>query len=151
MKAIRVISGILIMAMISGCASIDGADGPRGPKIVASGRSTEYEQYAEVGVEFTSTGDFIALVSPSRWKSPVATGGSLSWVNPSAWSDDAGRTGRILLGEAVIVGGAVAAAVAGGSSGSDSGTPAGTVPSGTDPITPPPSAPDGGFTTPGGM
>ena len=100
MDMIRVISGILVVAMISGCASMDGASGPRGPKVVASGYATEYEQYAEVGVEFTSAGDFVALVSPSRWKSPVKTGGSLSWVNPAAWSDDAGRTGRILLGEA---------------------------------------------------
>ena len=119
MNMIRSITAILAAAIISGCASKDGASGPSGPKIVASGRSTEYEQYAEVGVEFSSVGDFVALVSPSRWKSPIATGGSLSWINPVAWSDDAGRTGRILLGEAVIVGGAVAAAAA--AAGSDSG------------------------------
>lgn len=148
MDMIKSITGILAVTMISGCASMDGTSGPRGPKLVASGRSTEYEQYAEVGVEFSSVGDFVAIVSPSRWKSPIATGGSLSWVNPAAWSDDAGRTGRILLGEAVIVGGAVVAAAAGG--GGDSGAPDGTT-VGTDAIdSPPPSAPSGGFTTPGG-
>jgi hypothetical protein len=149
MNIIRTISGLLVLAMLSGCASMDGASGPRGPKLVASGRSTEYEQYAEVGIEFTSPGDFVALVSPSRWKSPIATGGSLSWVNPGAWSDDAGRTGRILLGEAVIVGGAVVvAAAAGGGGGSDSGvTTSDAIPEGATGATP--SGPSGGFTTPG--
>jgi hypothetical protein len=75
--------------------------------------------YAEVGVEFSTTGDFFALFAPSRWKSPIKTGGSLSWVNPSAWSEDAGRTGRILLGEAVVVG--AVAGVAAASGGGDSG------------------------------
>ncbi len=136
MDMIKMITCVLAAAMVSGCASTGGASGPRGPKIVASGRSTEYEQYAEVGVEFSSVGDFVALVSPSRWKSPIATGGSLSWVNPMAWSDDAGRTGRILLGEAVIVGGVVAAAAGasgGGGSGSDSGS--------SNPSNPPPPPP----------
>jgi hypothetical protein len=120
MDMIKTISGVLAAAMISGCASMGGASGPRGPKIVASGRATEYGQYAEVGVQFSSVGDFAALVSPSRWKSPIATGGSLSWINPVAWSDDPGRTGRILIGEAVIVGGVAIAAAGGGSGGSDS-------------------------------
>ena len=137
MDAIKIISGFLCTALISGCASTGGASGPRGPKIVASGRSTEYGQYAEIGVEFSSVGDFVALVSPSRWKSPVATGGSLSWINPLAWSDDAGRTGRILLGEAVIVGGVAVAAVAGGG-GSDDG-----ISSGPDAPSPPPPPPPG--------
>lgn len=147
MNIIKVIAGVLAMAMISGCASTGGAKGPRGPKLVASGRSTEYEQYAEVGLEFSSAGDFVALVSPSRWKSPIATGGSLSWVNPVAWSEDAGRTGRILVGEAVIVGGVAVAAIAGGS---DNGEPAGTSSTDTGIIPPPPSGPSGGFTVPGG-
>ncbi|MEN7973467.1 MAG: hypothetical protein ABFR47_06495 [Verrucomicrobiota bacterium] len=148
MDVIKTISGALAAAMISGCASMDGANGPRGPRIVASGRSTEYEQYAEIGVEFSSVGDFVAVVSPSRWKSPVKTGGSLSWVNPKAWRDDAGRTGRILLGEAVIVGGAVAAAVAGG--GGDSGGDSGSTPSDDGLGITPPSDPGEGFITPGG-
>jgi hypothetical protein len=117
MNAIKLISGMLVTAMISGCASMDGASGPRGPRLVGSGRSTGYEQYAEIGVEFSSVGDFVAFVSPSRWKSPIKTGGSLSWVNPNAWSDDPGQTGRILLGEAVIVGGTAAAIVIGSSGG----------------------------------
>ena len=138
MDMIRIITCALAAAMVSGCASMDGASGPRGPRIVASGRSTEYEQYAEIGVEFSSVGDFVALVSPSRWKSPVATGGSLSWVNPMAWSEDAGRTGRILMGEAVIVGGVAVAAVAGGS---DSGGSGGSDPSSPPPPPPPPPPP----------
>jgi len=138
MNAIKIICYALIASIISGCASTGGANGPRGPKIVASGRSTEYEQYAEVGIRFSSAGDFVALVSPSRWKSPVATGGSLSWVNPVAWSEDAGRTGRILLGEAVIVGGAVIAASSGGGGGSSGG---GSSDSDSGPSTPPPPPP----------
>ena len=145
MNSIKTISGLLCIAMGSGCASMGGADGPRGPRIVGSGRATEYGQYAEIGVEFSSAGDFAALFSPKRWKSPITTGGSLSWLNPVAWSDDAGRTGRILLGEAVVVGGiAVAAAAAGGGDGGgDSGTSSGGgAPDGSEPPgpggTPPP-------------
>ena len=140
MNWIKIICSFMATAMVAGCASTGGASGPRGPKIVASGRATEYGQYAEVGVEFSSVGDFVAIVSPSRWKSPIATGGSLSWVNPMAWSEDPGRTGRILIGEAVIVGGVAVAAASGGggsddvgSSGSSIGVP------GPSPSDPPPA------------
>ena len=150
MNMIKIIPCVLAVAMISGCASTGGVSGPRGPKLVASGHSTEYGQYAEVGVEFSSVGDFVALVSPSRWKSPISTGGSLSWVNPMAWSDDAGRTGRILIGEAVIVGGVAIAAVAGGGGGSDSGGTAGSTPDGGGAGGSTPGGPSGGFVTPGG-
>ena len=120
MSMIKIGSGLMVMSMMAGCASMQGAQGPGGPRLVGSGQATEFGQYAEVGVEFSSMGDFVALVSPSRWKSPVATGGSLSWINPVAWSEDPGRTGRIFLGEAVVAGGAVAAASAGGGGGGDS-------------------------------
>jgi hypothetical protein len=136
MNMVKVIASCLATAMISGCASTGGANGPRGPKVVASGRATEYGQYAEVGVEFSSISDFAALVTPSRWASPIATGGTLSWLNPVAWSDDAGRTGRILIGEVVIVGGAVAVAAAGGGGGDDGGSG-----SGSDYIPPPSGGP----------
>lgn len=143
MKTIlKAISGSLAVAMFSGCASMYGTEGPNGPRLTGSGYSNEYESYAEVGVEFSSVGDFVAIVSPSRWKNPVATGGSLSWVNPVAWSDDAGRTGRILMGEAVIVGGVVAAAsLGGGSGGSGDGDASPAGPDGSAPSTPsgPPS------------
>lgn len=141
MDVTKIITSVLATAMISGCASTGGASGPRGPKIVASGRATEYGQYAEVGVEFSSMGDFAAVFSPSRWKSPLATGGSLSWVNPMAWSDDAGRTGRILIGEAVIVGGVAVAAVAGGGGGGGSDGGGGS--SAPDAPPPPPPPPPG--------
>ena len=121
MNIIKVISILLAIAFVSGCASTYHADGPHGPELVTSGQSTESGHYAEVGVSFSTWGDFVALVSPNRWSSPIATGGSLSWLNPVAWSDDAGRTGRILLGEAVIVGGVAAAASAGDSGGSNTG------------------------------
>jgi hypothetical protein len=138
MKAVQIISGFICLSVMSGCATMPGAEGPHGPKLVGSGQSTEYGQYAQVGVEFSSMGDFVALVSPTRWKSPIATGGSLSWMNPVAWSEDPGRTGRIFLGEAVIVGGAVAAASVGSDGGSDGGATGGTV----DPFTgTPPSLP----------
>lgn len=140
MDAIKTISSSVAVALISGCASMECPQGASGPRLVGSGYSNEYEQYAEVGVEFSSMGDFVALVSPSRWKSPLATGGSLSWVNPLAWSEDAGRTGRILLGEAVVVGGVVAAASAGGGGGGSSGSTADGGGIGG-PTTPPPTVP----------
>ena len=136
MNIFKVISILLSVTFVSGCASTYHADGPHGPELVTSGRNTESGHYAEVGVSFSTWGDFTALVSPSRWSSPIATGGSLSWLNPVAWSDDAGRTGRILLGEAVIIGG-VAAAVSASDSGGGGGVD---VPSGGS--TPPP--PSGG-------
>ena len=120
MNAMKIISAILGASLLGGCSTMPGARGPGGPKLVASGQATETGQYAEIGVEFSSVGDFVAIVSPKRWKSPIATGGSLSWINPVAWGDDPGRTGRILLGEAVLVG-AVAAGAASGGGGGDSG------------------------------
>jgi hypothetical protein len=119
MNVVKLASATLGLSLLCGCSTMPGAIGPGGPKLIGSGQATEYGQYAEIGVEFSSVGDFVAFISPKRWKSPIATGGSLSWVNPVAWSDDPGRTGRILLGEAVVVGGAVAIAAAGGGGGSD--------------------------------
>ncbi|MDZ8119442.1 hypothetical protein P9H32_12490 [Pontiella sp. NLcol2] len=112
-------------ALLAGCASINGADGPHGPELVSRGYATDRGSYAEVGVSFSTAGDFFAVVNPNRWKNPIKTGGSLSWVNPVAWSDDAGRTGRILLGEAVVVGGVAAVAAGGGGGGGGSSTPYG--------------------------
>ena len=121
MNVIKLVSATLCVSLVCSCSTMPGATGPGGPKLVGSGQTTEYGQYAEIGVEFSSVGDFVAVISPKRWKSPIATGGSLSWVNPMAWSEDAGRTGRILLGEAVFVG-AIAAGASAGGSGGDSGT-----------------------------
>ncbi len=136
-KTLKVISASVAGILFSGCASINGAKGPNGPKLTGGGYTTENGTYAEVGVEFSSMGDFVAIVSPSRWKNPVKTGGSLSWVNPAAWSEDPGRTGRILLGEAVVVGGVAAVALSdsGGSSDSGSGS------SGADADIPDPGSP----------
>ena len=108
MTMVKFFSLLLSGAILSGCCSTRPLNGPNGPELVSSGYATESGSYAEIGVRFTNTGDFFALFSPSRWRSPVETGGSLSWLNPVAWSEDAGRTGRILLGEAAVVGGAVA-------------------------------------------
>lgn len=121
MNTVKIISGCLCLSMLTGCASMPGAEGPCGPRLVGSSQSTEYERYAEIGVEFSSMGDFVALVSPKRWRSPIATGGSLSWLNPRAWNEDPGRTGRIFLGEAVMAGGVVAAASSDGGGSSSSG------------------------------
>lgn len=138
MTAIRIMSGMVMLALFSGCASIQQPTGSKGPKLVSSGQMTEHGQYAEVGVQFTSVGDMVALFSPSRWESPVATGGSLSWINPVAWGDDAVRTGRILLGQAVIAGGVFAAVEA-----SDSND-GGSSPSGSPPPPPDGEPPPGG-------
>jgi len=125
---LKLFSGALAAVMFCGCASMNSASGPRGPRLTGSGYSNHYESYAEVGIEFSSVGDFVAIVSPSRWKSPISTGGSLSWANPFAWSEDPSRTGRILLGEAVVVGGVVAAASVGGGSSGGSGSGSESVP-----------------------
>lgn len=140
MNVIKLVSASLCVSLVCGCSTLPGATGPGGPRLVGSGQANEYGQYAEIGVEFSSVGDFVAFLSPNRWKSPIATGGSLSWVNPVAWSEDAGRTGRILLGEAIVVG-VVAAGAAGGGSGGDSSD---TMPSGdttSGPNSPKPSVP----------
>ncbi len=145
MNSTQSICAMLAIALTSGCASTHNMNGPRGPKIVGSGYSTESGQYAEIGVEFSSVGDFFSIVSPKRWKSPMTTGGTLSWLNPAAWSDDAGRTGRILIGQAVIVGGVAVAATAGGggSSGDSVSSPVGG-PSAPPPPPPPPGGGPGG-------
>ena len=131
--------------MLAGCCSQRGPEGVGGPELVSRGYATERGSYAEVGMKFTNTGDFFALVNPGRWKNPVSTGGSLSWMNASAWSEDSARTGRILLGEAAIVGGAVAGYAIGSSDG-DSGSDGG----GTSVPTAPPSGGEGGGTPPVG-
>ncbi|MDF7800690.1 hypothetical protein P4C99_14525 [Pontiellaceae bacterium B1224] len=131
---LKVTSLCVSASLLAGCASMNGAQGPKGPELVSRGYTTESGSYAEVGVSFSTVGDFTALVNPNRWRNPVKTGGSLSWVNPVAWSDDAGRTSRVLLGEAVIVGGvAVAAMSGGGGSDGDSGGSSGPTEPGDNP------------------
>lgn len=142
MNLIKIVSCLLSTTLLAGCASTYPSDGAKGPEFVTNGRSTANGHYAEVGVEFSTWGDFVALVAPTRWKSPIATGGSLSWLNPVAWSEDSGRTGRILLGEAVVIGGAAAAAGAAGGDSGGSGT------SGTATTPPPPSGGGGGVPPP---
>ncbi len=141
MNLFKITSVLIATGFAYGCASTGPTDGARGPELVTNGRSSASGQYAEVGLEFTTWGDFVALVSPRRWKSPIATGGSLSWLNPVAWSEDAGRTGRIFLGEAVVVGGAAAAVGASDGSSGGSGPSTGTIP-------PPPSDGGGGTQLP---
>jgi hypothetical protein len=133
-RILKIVSAGISITLFAGCTSMNGAEGPGGPKLVSNGYSTHNGSYAEVGISFSTTGDFVAIVNPNRWKNPVKTGGSLSWLNPVAWSDDAGRTGRILLGEAVVVGGVAAAAMAGSGGDSGSGDP-------TTPGAPPPPPP----------
>jgi hypothetical protein len=111
MSSLKLLSVLVVAAVLSGCASTS-IQGPQGPRIVTSGHANGSGQYAEVGLQFSTPGDFVALFSFPRWKSPVDTGGCLSWVNPLAWKEDGARTGRILFGQAVLVGGAVAVASA---------------------------------------
>jgi hypothetical protein len=141
-KIRRAAGWFLVPAILVICATAEGTDAVRGPKILTSGNITENGPYAEVGLEFSTWGDFVALVSPTRWKSPLATGGSLSWLNPGAWSENAGRTGRILLGEVAVAGG-LAAAFGGGGGGGGGGSGGGTeTPSGpADPPADPPPPP----------
>ncbi len=142
MNAIKLISCSLSAALLAGCATMhNNVPGAHGPRLTAFGRATETGTYAEVGVQFSTASDFVALVSPKRWKSPVKTGGSLSWLNPQAWRADPGRTGRILAGEVVLIGGVAAvAASAGGGSGSG-GYAADTDPAGGGDFGSPPEVP----------
>jgi hypothetical protein len=133
MNCIKVISCSIAAAMLAGCASSPSGSG--GPRFVFSGRSTPDGPYAEVGAEFSTWGDFVALFTVTRWKEPTQTGGTLSWANPKAWSEDAGRTTRVLIGEVVVVATAVAIGVAASDSGGDSG---GDPPPPTDPPPDPP-------------
>lgn len=143
----KMISGLLSAAMLlSGCASMsDTPDGAGGPRLTHSYEIGSDEQYVQVGVEFSTPGDFVALVNPKRWKNPLSPGGSISWLNPGAWRHDWQRTGRIFLGEAVLVGAGAAAAAGGGGGGGDSGTSTPTDPTGdgggNPPAPPPPPAP----------
>ncbi len=124
MKSFNIAGCLLVAAVLSGCAS-PSVTGPQGPRIVSSGRATQDGQYGEIGLQFSTAGDFVAFFSPSRWPSPVDTGGPLSWINPLAWQEDAGRTSRILFGQVALVGGVVAAAsadVGGSGSSGSSGT-----------------------------
>jgi hypothetical protein len=137
MNSIKMIGFSVSVSLFSGCISMDGQSvGAKGPRLVASGSSMPSgAYYAEVGAEFSTAGDFVALFSPVRWKEPVAVGGSLSWANPSAWGEDVGRTGRILLGEVVVVGAVVAVAVVAGDGGDSGGGSSSSTP--TDPTEPP--------------
>jgi hypothetical protein len=133
MNCIKGISRLLITVMLGGCAS--GPSDSGGARLVFTGRHTPDGPYAEVGAQFSTWGDFVALFSPRRWQEPIETGGMLSWTNPDAWRKDAGRTARILIGEAVVVAGAIAIGVAASGGSDDSG---GTTGSGE------PSPPDSG-------
>ncbi len=78
----------------------------------------------EVGVKFSKWSDATALFRPSRWATPFKTGGLLSWLNPVAWKEAPARTGMVLLGEVVVIGGVAAGVSAmdsGGGSSSSSG------------------------------
>ncbi|GEM_PF-1610461 len=133
MKIRKTASWLLMSAILTICATAEGTDTARGPRLLTSGHVTENGQYAEVGFEFSTWGDFVALVSPTRWKSPLTTGGSLSWLNPVAWGEDAGRTGRILIGQAAVAGGLAAAFGGGGGGGGSSGGSTPDTPSGDNP------------------
>jgi hypothetical protein len=140
MKLYRFFIVALSAALLAGCSSTHPPEGAMGPQLVSSSQSTySGGQYAEVGVQFSSWGDFVSLVSPNRWRSPVSTGGTLSWLNPVAWSEDSGRTGRIFLGQAAVVGGVAIGVVASDSSEGSSDT-AGSG-GGTGGTTPPPPGP----------
>jgi hypothetical protein len=86
---------------------------------------------------FSTWSDMTALFRPSRWRNPLRPGGSLSWMNYKSWRDEPGRTGKVLLGEVIVVGAGYAIYEATKSSGSSG--------NGSDPApASAPSAPSGG-------
>ena len=140
MNSMKMINSLLAaMLLSSGCTTVQQMpEGSEGPEFV----SNYGDGYVQVGVEFSSAGDFVALVNPYRWKNPLSPGGSISWLNPGAWRHDWGRTGRIFIGELAIIGaGAAATGGGGGDSGGDS-TPTSPPPAppGGNPPSPPPPA-----------
>jgi hypothetical protein len=142
MHALKWVSGFLSVVLFAGCASFRGIEGPCGPKITGTVQASDSGGHASVGVEFSTWSDFVAVVFPSRWKSPLKTGGSLSWINPNAWRADAGRTGRILMGQtvaAVVIAAAVSADD--GSGGSDGDLSLSPPDDGGDPVDPGPGTP----------
>jgi hypothetical protein len=98
---------------------------------------------AMVGVthNFSTWSDMTALFRPSRWRNPLRPGGSLSWMNYKSWRDEPGRTGKVLLGEVIVVGAGYAIyeeTKSSGSSGNGNGGDPAPAPAST------PSAPSGG-------
>ena len=47
----------------------------------------------------------------------MTTGGAISWLSPRSWRDEPGRTAKVLLGEAVVIGTVVAVSTSGGGGG----------------------------------
>lgn len=75
--------------------------------------------------EFSTWSDMTAIFRPSRWRHPIAEGGTLSWLNYNAWSAVPGRTVKVLAGEVIVLGSTYflleAFGVIGGSSGGGGG------------------------------
>ncbi len=114
------ISGCLALLMLSGCCSMNPKPtGAMGPRLTTSARTEADESYLEMGMQFSTVGDFFALVNPHRWADPFETGGTFSWLNPKAWNDDAGRTARVLIGEAAAIGVAIVLIDGGGGGSGD--------------------------------
>jgi hypothetical protein len=55
--------------------------------------------------EASTWSDMTAMFRPSRWRHPIAEGGTLSWLNYKAWAAAPGRTVKILAGELITLGG----------------------------------------------
>ena len=58
-----------------------------------------------VAVKEASTwSDMTAIFRPSRWRHPIAEGGTLSWLNYNAWAAAPARTVKVLAGEVIVLG-----------------------------------------------
>jgi hypothetical protein len=93
---------------------------------------------------FSTWSDMTALFRPSRWRNPLRAGGSLSWLNYKSWRDEPGRTGKVLLGEVIVVGAGYAIYEATRSSDNSKGDDSPPAPASA------PSAPSGGGGSTGG-
>ncbi len=60
---------------------------------------------AVVVKEVSTWSDMTAMFRPSRWRHPIAEGGTLSWLNYNAWAAAPGHTLKILSGEVIVIGG----------------------------------------------
>lgn len=81
----------IVLGMMSACACVASAQEPVTPVIAAKEAST--------------WSDMTAMFRPSRWRHPLAEGGTLSWLNYKAWAAAPGRTIKVLSGELITLGG----------------------------------------------
>jgi len=81
----------VVLGIMSACACVTQAQEVAAPVVAAKEAST--------------WSDMTAMFRPSRWRHPIAEGGTLSWLNYKAWAAAPTRTAKILAGEVITLAG----------------------------------------------